>query len=68
MAASFDTIEAFVNHPTACIEELGGVVVFNGVVENSNKRALSVDECRGFILVDALAPLMFVNNADGKAA
>jgi Zn-dependent peptidase ImmA (M78 family) len=67
-AASFKTIDECVNHLTARIEELGVVVVFNGVVENSTKRSISVDECRGFVLVNDFAPLMFVNNADGKAA
>jgi len=27
-----------------------------------------VDECCGFVLVDKMAPFMFVNNSDGKAA
>ncbi len=67
-AAGFRNIEESVNYLSSRIEELGVIVVFNGVVENSNKRSLSVDECRGFVLVDPYAPLMFVNNSDGKAA
>jgi Zn-dependent peptidase ImmA (M78 family) len=67
-AADFSTIEESVNFLTERIEELGVIVIFNGVVENSNGRALPVEECRGFVLVDPYAPLMFVNNADGKAA
>jgi len=38
------------------------------VVENNTSRPIAVDECRGFVLVDEVAPFMFVNNADGKAA
>jgi Zn-dependent peptidase ImmA (M78 family) len=67
-AAKFRLVDECVNHLTEQIEELGVIVIFNGVVENSTKRPLSVDECRGFVLVDPYAPLMFVNNADGKAA
>ncbi len=43
-------------------------MVFNGVVENSTNRPIKVDECRGFVLVDEMAPFMFINNSDGKAA
>lgn len=67
-ACKFITPDQCVNHLSERIEELGIVVIFNGVVENSNNRAISVDECRGFVLVDNYAPFMFVNNGDGKAA
>ena len=50
------------------IEETGIIMVFNGVVENSTNRQIKVDECRGFVLVDELAPFMFINNSDVKAA
>ncbi|GAA4336795.1 ImmA/IrrE family metallo-endopeptidase [Flaviaesturariibacter amylovorans] len=53
---------------TQRIEGAGVNVSFNGVVGNSTNRAISVDECRGFVLVDKYAPFMFVNNADSKAA
>lgn len=43
-------------------------MVFNSVVENNNYRAITVDECRGFVIVNPYAPFMFVNAADGKAA
>jgi Zn-dependent peptidase ImmA (M78 family) len=32
------------------------------------RRKIPVDECRGFVLVDDLAPFMFINNADYKSA
>lgn len=41
---------------------------FNGVVENNSHRKISVYECRGFVLVDEMAPFMFINNADWKSA
>jgi Zn-dependent peptidase ImmA (M78 family) len=44
------------------------LVVMNGVVGNNTHRKLNSDEFRGFVLVDEFAPLVFVNNADGKAA
>lgn len=50
------------------IEELGVIISLNGVVNNNNTRKISVEECRGFVLVDPIAPFMFVNNNDGKAA
>lgn len=50
------------------IEGLGVIAVINGVVGNDTTRVLSVDEFRGFALVDSYAPLIFVNGADAKSA
>ena len=48
--------------------EMTGVVVFvNGVVGNNTSRKLSVQEFRGFALVDPYAPLIFINGADAPA-
>ena len=44
------------------------MVVFSGVVGNDTSRKLNHDEFQGFALVDDYAPLIFVNNADYKAA
>ncbi len=49
-------------------EAAGILVVFNGVVGNDTSRKLEVDEFQGFALLDEYAPLIFVNNADYKAA
>jgi Zn-dependent peptidase ImmA (M78 family) len=67
-ASQFKTWTDALNHLTSKIEECGIIIVFNGVVENNTSRPIKVDECRGFVLVDEVAPFMFVNNADGKAA
>lgn len=67
-AKHFRTWQETLNHLVETIEDKGIITVFNGVVENNTSRPIEVDECRGFVLVDDLAPFMFINNSDGKAA
>jgi Zn-dependent peptidase ImmA (M78 family) len=49
-------------------DELGVLVMCNGVVHNNNYRHLDPEEFRGFAMADDLAPLVFINGADTKSA
>ncbi|MFW5541996.1 MAG: ImmA/IrrE family metallo-endopeptidase [Segatella copri] len=53
---------------TERLEQVGVFVAYNGVVGNNTQRTLKVSECRGFALVDRVAPYVFVNSADSKSA
>ncbi|MBD1395764.1 ImmA/IrrE family metallo-endopeptidase [Pontibacter sp. JH31] len=67
-ASNFKRYEDTLEFITQAIEEIGIIVNFNSIVENNTSRPIKVEECRGFVLVDDIAPFMFINSADGKAA
>jgi Zn-dependent peptidase ImmA (M78 family) len=58
-----DALVAFVQQA----EELGVLVMRNGVVGNNTRRKLDRDEFRGFALTDLYAPVVFINAADSKS-
>ncbi|MBU1207072.1 MAG: XRE family transcriptional regulator [Proteobacteria bacterium] len=59
-----DALRRFIEQADA----LGILVMCSGVVLNNNRRHLDPEEFRGFAMADDLAPLVFINGADTKAA
>lgn len=50
------------------IESAGVFVVVSGIVGNNTHRKISVEDCRGFVLFDPIAPFVFINNNDFVSA
>lgn len=67
-AAKHTTWTDALNFLRETIEDIGILVVVNGIVGNNTHRKLDPQEFRGFVLVDEYSPLLFINGADGKAA
>lgn len=62
------TWEEALRHLIQKIEDVGVLVMVNGVVENNTHRPLDVEEFRGFVICDTHAPVIFINGRDAKAA
>jgi Zn-dependent peptidase ImmA (M78 family) len=60
--------EAFLRLLINHAEDAGIWVMRSGIVGNNTHRPLDVQEFRGFAVVDPVAPLVFINGKDAKAA
>jgi Zn-dependent peptidase ImmA (M78 family) len=66
--AAEPNLQQVIGRMAARIEEVGILVMRNGVVGNNTHRKLDPEEFRGFALFDPLAPLVFVNASDAAVA
>lgn len=67
-AFSLANTEAAVSKLTEMLEFAGVFVAYNGIVGNNTHRKLRVSECRGFALVNNVAPYIFINSSDAPVA
>jgi len=62
------TWEEFLRTMISIAQEKGILVMRSGIVGNDTHRQLDVNEFRGFAISDEMAPLIFINGSDAKAA
>lgn len=67
-AGKLKSFQEAMNHLIVRCEKKQIMVMINGIVGSNTHRALNVEEFRGFVLVDNMAPLIFINGADAKSA
>ena len=60
--------ESYFDNLVAAAENAGILVMRSGIVGSNTRRKLQVSEFRGFAIYDQLAPVVFINSADVKAA
>jgi len=62
------TWDEFLRQLSRAAEAQGILVMRSGIVRGNTRRKLSVNEFRGFVISNKLAPLVFINGRDSKAA
>jgi Zn-dependent peptidase ImmA (M78 family)/transcriptional regulator with XRE-family HTH domain len=60
--------DEFLNLLVKKAEELGICVMRSSMVGNDSHRGLDLDEFRGFVVCDDIAPMVFINSSDARAA
>lgn len=60
----YNTNRLAFNYLREKLESNGITVMQNGVVGSNNYRKLNIDEFRGFLLYDDIAPIIFINSND----
>jgi Zn-dependent peptidase ImmA (M78 family)/transcriptional regulator with XRE-family HTH domain len=68
MRGEANSWEHFLRMFVARSEEAGVLVFRSGVVEHNTHRPLNLEEFRGLVLSDPVAPVVFINSQDAKAA
>jgi Zn-dependent peptidase ImmA (M78 family) len=58
----------FLHKSVEAAEQIGVLVFRSAVVRHATRWKLSVKEFRGFVLSDEIAPIVFINDDDAKAA
>ncbi|KFM93402.1 ImmA/IrrE family metallo-endopeptidase [Bacillus paralicheniformis] len=67
-ASKQKTFQEALNYLISKCEENRIMVMVNGIVGSNTHRPLNIEEFRGFVLVDDMAPLIFINGVDAKSA
>ena len=60
--------ENYLNEMIDRCEKVGILIFKNGVVKNASIKTLDIKEFRGFVLIDKLAPVIFLNGRDAPSA
>jgi Zn-dependent peptidase ImmA (M78 family) len=66
--AEFENFDDFLSNLTTNAEQSGILIMRSALVGHATTRVLDVTEFRGFVLIDTLAPIIFINDNDAKAA